>query len=218
MPAYGVTIRLDTATPGIERIRAGLAARAFHPAVGEALKLTAQKHFQDKEANPESHKTAARLGAKPTGLFAQFSRATSWRAGAEGVSVAITHPAIRQRIEGGPIRAVNAKFLTIPANAAAYGKTVGSFGSALKWGWYRKDGELRGYLYLDQDVKETKTRMRKGKAKQVTKTKFKAGVYFWAVRETKPQKPDPTVIPNDAAFFAGLDASIGQWLEEQTNG
>lgn len=218
MTAYGVSIRIDTATASVERIRAALAARTFRPAIGEAAKLTLQTHFRDKEADPDSHKTAARLSAQPTGVYSQFANATAYVLLDTGVGVSITHPAIQQRIRGGEIKPVNKQWLTIPAIGAAYGKSVADFGDVLQWRWYRsKSGELKGMLVLDADVKKTKTVRRKGKEKKIDKVKYRSGVYFWAVKSVN-QAPDPSVLPTDEDLLTGIDAAVGSWLEEQIDG
>jgi len=219
MPAYGVSIKLDTATPGVERIRSALASREFAPAVGEALKLAAMNHFQAKEAAPATHKTANRLGAKPIGVYSEFARATSWKATASGVLITVTHPAIRQRIQGGEIKPTGDKeYLTIPAIGAAYGKRVRDFGYELEMGIFTDGWGRTGLGWgLRDDFKVQKITRRKGELKVTQKTKYRAGVYFWAVRSVN-QGPDNTVIPSDEQFFIGVEKAIGGWLQEQKNG
>ena len=200
MPSYGATITIDTATPFALRIRRALEQGELRAPIGEAGKLVTMRHFRDKEANPETHATAKRLGARPVGLFGQFARATSSRPDSAGAVVSIKHPAIRQRIEGGPIRSLG-KLLTIPANAAAYGRSAGDFGGTLSLLYYKdRSGATKAALGT-----ETKT---KGKPPSRT-------VYFWLVRETKPQAPDPTAIPDAAAYAKGMEDAIGEWLQER---
>lgn len=218
MTSFGVSIKLDTASPAIARIRDGLANRAFRPAIGEAGKLVLMEHFASKEADANAHRTANRLGARPTGLYAGFARATQYSETSTGVALSIKSDAIRQRLQGGAIKPVNGRYLSIPANAAAYGKRISDFGNDLVFGGFTDEqGRTRLGWGLRDDVKVAKTVRRKVKEKQVMKTKYKSGVYFWAVRGVN-QPADPTVLPTKEAMLEGIDAAVGDWLEEQNRG
>jgi hypothetical protein len=203
MISYGVSIKIDTASPFAARIRDALAQRRFRAPIAEAGKLVTMDHFRDKEADPSSHATANRLGAKPVGLFGRFAQATSSGATETGAVVSIKHEAIRQRIEGGQIRMID-KMLTIPANAAAYGKNVADFGGTLSLLFYRQKGTgaLKAFLGTQEKRKKGEKQPRRE-------------VYFWLVRETKPQRPDPTVLPAPQTYFAGIDQHVGDWIDSE---
>jgi len=220
MTSAGVSIKFDSATPFIERVRTGLANRAFRPAIGEAGFKVVYEHFAAKEQ--EASKATQTVYGRPklghVGLYAQFARATNHRVTTTGVAIAVSHQAIRQRLQGGEIKPDNGRYLSIPANAEAYGKRISDFGNTLEFGAFTDEqGRTRLGWGLRDDVKQTKTVRRKGKEKQVEKVKFRAGVYFWAVRKVY-QAPDPSVLPTKEALLAGIDLNVGDWLEEQTRG
>ncbi len=223
MPSYGVTIR-DTATGGVQRLQAALVSRQYAPALGEAGKLVITDHFARKEADPSTHRTAAQLGARPVGLFAQFVRGTNCQDTDTGIVITIENPAIRQRIEGGEIRPVNQKLLTIPANAAAYGKRAREFRLEA---FYFKNPEsgLVGFLHSPQNIIEQRIRKRRSERARVTKGKMyvakvttqRAGIYYWLYSKV-PQDPDSTVLPEDSAFLDGITTALDGYLGDLTNG
>jgi len=218
MPAYGASIKIDTASIFVNRIRNAMNSKTYAPAIGEAGKLVLMNHFAGKESDSSSHATATRLGAKPIGLFSQFARSTSWKASGTGVLISIAHNAIRQRLEGGEIKPVKGKYLSLPAIAGAYGKRIADFGDTLKFGGFSDEqGRIRLGWGLREAVKVKSTFKRKGKDVTRERTKYKPGVYFWAVRKVN-QKADPTVLPGDGAFMTGLTEAVGDWLEEQDRG
>ncbi|NCC53398.1 MAG: hypothetical protein EOM20_19600 [Spartobacteria bacterium] len=201
MTAYGITIR-DTASPAIEALIDGLNDPALKTAVGEAGKLILMEHFEQKNATG-SHKAATRLGAKPTGLYAEFAQATSWQRSGADVLLSIAHPAIAQRYYGGTIKPVNRKYLTIPANSAAYGKRARNLRSQLVFMFRMRNGAPAPVALIHKKYKNQK---------RVPSS----GVYYWLVKSVT-QSADHSVLPTDAKMLDGVQDQLQDWLTAKIN-
>lgn len=77
-----------------------------------------QRHYFEK-----GKKEPNRLGGKRTNFWAEVGRSVATPV-VKGTSIVITvtHPAIRQKVDGGKIEAKKAKYLTIPVHKDAHGK------------------------------------------------------------------------------------------------
>jgi len=90
---------------------------------GNGVKALLQSHYRAK-----NQKEPNRLGGKRQNFWADVARSIRGpvREGRK-VKVEITHVAIRQKIEGGTIRAKRHKHLAIPLHPESYGKFVRPF-------------------------------------------------------------------------------------------
>lgn len=117
-----VTITRDDFSPALKAQLEQLQPRAIAKEVGEALVKTTQTHLRANGRN--------KRGWPSTNFWSRAARATSWAATDEGTIISINQIGVRQRFYGGVIRAVTAKFLTIPIARQAYGKTASDFPGA----------------------------------------------------------------------------------------
>jgi len=76
--------------------------------------------------NLNRHDTANRLGAKPQQVFADAADSVESSVGNAFASVSISHPVIGRAFHDRDIKPKK-KYLTIPVNAAAYGRRAGEF-------------------------------------------------------------------------------------------
>lgn len=177
----------DRATPLLLRVRGAVQGGRLANAMGRGASNEVQGHLFRLNAERPN-----RLGGRRTNFYAQAARSTHYTAEPGAITVSVSHVGIRQRFEGGRIRPVTKKYLTIPATAEAHGKRAGEFPdlqfailggrpclvrarqTRLKLGGRRKDGSraIRGVL-------------------STTGTE----VLYWLVREVN-QKPDPSVLPS----------------------
>ncbi len=109
----------DTAGPALANLRSALTPQRMAAAVGPACAKLTQQHLLDLGTNKKGWPT--------TNFYARAAKATNWAAAPEGVVVSINQIGVRQRYQGGPIRPVNAKYLTIPIDPEAYGKVASDF-------------------------------------------------------------------------------------------
>jgi hypothetical protein len=117
-----VLITRDDFTPALKAQLEALQPRAIAKEVGEALVTTTQKHLRANGTN--------KRGWRTTNFWSRAARSTSWTATDEGTVISINQIGVRQRFFGGRIAPVNAKALTIPISASAYGKTSKDFPDA----------------------------------------------------------------------------------------
>lgn len=118
--AISITVE-DGFTPRMGQLIAGLGNRTgLHEAVGrEALGLT-RNHLIHLAAT--RHATAQRLGASPTGHWAQAAEKTTESHDASAATITIRQPGIGRAAHDVTIRPkAGKKFLTIPLAAEAYG-------------------------------------------------------------------------------------------------
>lgn len=112
----------DSATPAVKRMLESIGGPNINKRVGEAGADLIRGHLEGlNSAKPN------KLGGKRTNFWAQCARSTSFVLVPEGALVSINQIGFRQRLEGGTISPRNAKFLTIPAIAEAYGKRAREF-------------------------------------------------------------------------------------------
>lgn len=123
----------DEVSASLDRLKERLEGVAS--VVGESAQLVLTNHLAAKEASGSSHKTASKLGAEPSGLYADMARAISHSIGTDQVTLSINHVAAAQRYYGGTITPKKRKYLTIPVSASAYGKGLGAgdFTGNLLW-------------------------------------------------------------------------------------
>jgi hypothetical protein len=115
---------IDGATPSIRALMASLTPRRLNAAVGPAAtKLTQNKLL----SNPPNKR-----GWPTTNFWPRAAKATNWAETPAGPVISINMIGMRQRFHGGEIKPVNAKALTIPVAAEAYGKTAADFAGQLK--------------------------------------------------------------------------------------
>lgn len=211
MPAYGVTIR-DTATPFVRALERQTGSAG--PVVGRAAAETTREHFRRKNLDPASHRSASALSAQPSGLFNQFRNATSFEATLTSASVVVRHAAIRQRIEGGTIEpGPGKKFLTIPAQAIAYGRRAGEFPQLVfAWASHIQNRRSGFALVAPSAINKEVGRARRDGTRR-TKEVAPSGVYFWLVRRVR-QPADPTVIPDEQQMQAGVQALLDGYFPD----
>ncbi len=210
MPSYGVTFK-EPPSPRLRKLIASLDAKDYRDPIGVAAVKALKEHFAARNANPAAHRSAFSLGAQPSDLYMKFADATSFTPTESGVEATISHPAVRQRLQGGTIRPVNVRHLTIPANSNAYGRRAGTVGVALKF-MFAFD-EARGcwrpaLVAPDAVTKPTGAPRKDGSRRQ--RTIRPAGIYFWLVKSVT-QQPDAEVLPNRDALLNSIVDALKSW-------
>jgi hypothetical protein len=170
----------------VEKLGGAISGDDVRMVMGDAVRNVLRDHFTALAHDAEHHKTARGFGVSPTGVYEE-ARAQTQEPQLEsgGVSVSINQVAIAQRLFGGDIEPVNAKFLAIPARSEAYGKRPREFEN------------LRFILFPSG----AGALVEKGGGK---KANLEGLVYFWLVKHVH-QEPDPSVLPEESAM---LDAAM----------
>lgn len=189
-----VTIQvIDRATPELE----ALTKRASNPIpglliAGRAVSNLLRAHYRTKHTTEPN-----KLGGERQNFWLQVARSVNAPrpSGNDQVTVAISHPAIRQKIEGGTITAKRAKFLTIPVDPRAYGRRA----SVL-------EQELGVHLFLRARGDRAYLAARTGEG---SKAPIRV---FYALKKSVTQAPDPTALPPQADMENTVTKYFGEWL------
>src|SRR5574341_195301 len=162
-----------------------LGEEKVRPLIGRAVTNRVQSHFYSLNSA-----RANKLGGKRTNFYSSAAKSTQFQTTSDGVTVSINKQGIRQRLQGGVIRPKNAKYLTIPAIAEAYGRRAREF-SNLEFGFAKDEsGDLRPALVEAQAT--LLKRNRKGRLKSGGEVGGKA--FYWLGRSAD-KDPDPSVLP-----------------------
>jgi hypothetical protein len=164
---------LDAAIRKADELGDLLQSHELRMTAGRAAQQVIMLHLQKLAADAAHHQTAASLGADRTGFYEEASKGVhDPEPEADGVSISIEHEGLAQRYFGGTIEARAGSFLTIPAQAAAYGHRAREFSN------------LRLIMFPS------------GLAALVDKDEpgDEGSVYYWLVRSVT-QQADPTVLP-----------------------
>lgn len=183
----------ESATPAVAAVADALADRTpLHEAMAPVLENTVRDHLIAIE--PVMHKTAQRLGAKPTGYLARRARQIESSADASAAIVTIGGSVEIFARVAGPVlvRPQVARHLTIPATSLAYG---------------RRAREITGlrFVRFANGTKALAAIEGKGKERKLT-------VHYWLQEQvTLPQERN--LLPSDSAMIAAMELGAVQYLE-----
>jgi hypothetical protein len=207
----------DTAGPAVQRLASALRRQSYRPAVGRAGIRALIDHFAAKNLSFDSHRTANELGARPTQLYADFAKATSYSHTSTGVTISINHVAARQRYHGGDIRPVNVKALAIPAAERAYGRSPREFDNLFVMVFKRGGAALAERESTDISIISDRRKGREGQ-KRVKKGRERGGgILFWLVKHVT-QQGDETVLPKEEELIQAVTDALSGWLKTVTKG
>lgn len=185
----------DQATPALRRLRGVISDGSLTAAMGRGAANRIRSHLVDLNASRPN-----RLGGRRTNFWNQAAQSTHQDSVPGEITVSISKQGFRQRYEGGRIRAVNAKLLTIPATAEAHGRRASEFPDL-------HFAILGGRLAL---IRNRQTRLRRvgGRRPGFRAASSTTGleVLFWLKKEVN-QRPDPSVLPTDDQIVAAAIAA-----------
>jgi hypothetical protein len=192
----------DRCSPMLRRIMNGLSEGALGKLFGTAGVDFLRAHFfkLDQE-RPNA------MGGKRTHFYGRVARSCTYEVTLTGsvmLSAGEGTLGLAQRIHGGEIHPVNAKWLTTPARKEAYGKRAREF-SNLRLAFF---GRGKMALVEAESVDITFGRKRKAGSRKVTPGQERGGAVMFWLRKSVTQQPDPSVAPNlraleDACLLAG---------------
>ena len=168
-----VTLKLtqDSLTPDLRRlIREAESNGPLARVMGRAVANTLRKHFRERNRTPNA------LGGARTNFWSRVAESVQapHQAGSK-IVVAVSHPAIAQKVFGGTITPKKVKHLAIPVDARAHGKSPRVF-PLLQFAMTRGGTKLLG--------------VREG-------GRF---VAYYLLKPSVSQAPDPKALPTDAAM------------------
>lgn len=124
MSGVSIQVSSDTMTPHLRMLLRETSARGMAGTVlGRAVANELKKHFRGKNTKPNA------LGGSRTNFWSRVAEAVqNPKVAGDEIHVAISHPAISQKVYGGVIRPTKAKRLAIPIHASAHGRSPRVFG------------------------------------------------------------------------------------------
>jgi hypothetical protein len=204
--AYHIDVQ-DLATPGLQRVRGGLAPAQLNPVVGRAAANATKEHFI--ALNRERPNA---LGGTRTNYYLGAARGTSYRVVEDGVIISIAQVGIAQRYYGGTIRRRLAKFLTIPARAEAHGKRASEFPDLIVL-WRRRGGLREPYALARAVSTQIGFRRSADGSRTISNRGVQGGeIIFWLKREVT-QSPDPSVAPAPDKIYGAVISNVTAHVE-----
>ena len=166
--------------------------RACHHAMAYALLVLCRKHLARAAAS--RHKTAARLGAAPTGHLGEAARTMLIQADADHGAVEVRSPGFARALGPLTVRARRAKALTIPLDRVAHGRRAAEL-KRMGWSLFRAPGPaLRGIL------------LGKGPSGEVRA--------LYALRPSVTLPHDPGLLPKHEALAQTAKAALAKRLQD----
>ncbi len=192
MSGVGVVITRDDLSPLLQRVKDAAQIAGLSLVAARAIGILVKDHLV--ALNAQRH----RFGRN---YYARAARSVTAK-GAGGLAlVSVTQIGIRQRLYGGTIVPKNGgRFLTIPANPAAYGMRAREFSDLKVARVVNPDGRLQWALVrrASQAISFARRKQKDGSVKVTVRPgELRAGgeVMFWLVRKVT-QRADPTVMPS----------------------
>ncbi|MCE0484233.1 MAG: hypothetical protein LV479_08355 [Methylacidiphilales bacterium] len=201
----------ENATPVIRGVARSVNSRGAAQAVGIGMRRVVRTYLRDLDQYRPTKHAADLPGSQSTHYYEQAAESiTAPEVAGNRVTISITQVGFRQRLLGGQINPVNAKFLTIPGMAATYGTRAGEF-QGLKFAYAQDvNGNLHPALVTEEAFQLRGTvRNRRGMG---PKPAFQAGsVAYWLYRSVN-QNPDPGVLPGEDYITAGAVEGLRSYL------
>jgi hypothetical protein len=194
----GVDIRNDVsaALKSLQKL-----PQAINPAIGEAVVLLFQNHFLGLPPNANSWPSK--------GFWAGAARSTNYNLLADGVNINVNQQGVRQRLQGGEIKAKSGGWLTIPARQEAYGRRAREFHN-LVFQLIRSD--LAALVESEsQDV--SFGRKRKDGSRRVTPGEERGGGVFYWLKKSVQQDKNEGVIPTEDEVRATCNITVAGIVE-----
>jgi hypothetical protein len=183
-----VTIR-DDATARLRRLDRMHAD--IRPAIGAGVANFIKDWLFKLDSKPN------KSGFPSQHFYSGAAKATTWRANAAAITVSVNKQGFRQRYQGGTIRPVNAKLLTIPARAEAAGHRAREFGNLKVQFGRRRNGSVGPVALVAGDGGATRKKFRgrdDTSEERPVKGADEGVVMYWLVPEVT-QAGDESILP-----------------------
>lgn len=161
-------------SPGLSRV------------AGEAAAQAVRDHFVKLDSSRPNA-----LGGRRTHFWGKAARSVTSSPTKDGAEVTVSHTGVRQRLYGGTIRAVNAKYLTVPARAEAHGRRARSFKN------------LKFVPFASGSRALVVTGGKRSK---------RAGLVMYWLVPSVTQAADPSVLPSEAQLQEAVSAAASEYL------
>lgn len=200
-----VTVTRDTATPTLREIIARCQPSRLGVIMGRAGANVIKRRL---DALPSNKK-----GWPTTNFWRDASRQTTSRPLSDGAVIAIAKQGFRQRVNGGVIKPVNAKALTIPVSPVSYGHVAADFPRLFllktpKGAYLAQRDEAPA----GKENKADRTKRRKGMGGNWKRRQTGRLNILFKLSSGVNQQPTPNALPADDVFTAALTAELDNAL------
>ena len=191
----------ETVSPRLRMVEDQIKPQRLAMVAGRAIAGKVREHLFTLDRS-----RANRLGGTRTHFYGQAARSVQQpRPVGGGAVVSINHVGIRQRLEGGVIRPVRSRWLTIPAVSEAHGKRA---------------REFRNLEFTITDhgpaLVETQASLVKfGKKGAKSLGEVGGRVVYWLRKKVK-QRPDPSVLPSRSEMQSAAMIATSTFIERAT--
>jgi hypothetical protein len=202
--ALSIHLDLREVTRGLEALQMAFRRGGYKQDIGGRVQRQIQDHLRGLESSRPN-----RLGGRRTHFWAKAAQATFFEVQDDGVVVSINQQGMRQRFEGGTLKPVHKKWLTIPIRAEAHGRRAGEFNDL------RFVQLSRGTAMLVQaDQTQVRFRKRKGGIR-VQKGEEVGGLALFLLKKSVTQRPDPSVLPTEQQILDESRLATRLWIDRQ---
>lgn len=174
------------APAGVRTRAAALKGARLNTQIGRGVAELFKEHFFELDRERPNA-----LGGQRSHFYGDAAKATSSSGDESGATVTVATQGIRQRLLGGTIRAVNGKYLTIPARAEAYGKRAREFKDL-------RFVKLRGDRAMLVQADSQTVHFGRRKDGAATPGSVKGGLVMYWLVPSVTQGPDRSVIPSES--------------------
>lgn len=156
---------------------------------------------------------ANKLGGKRTNFWVKAARSAHMEPKPHGADVSINHLGFRLQYQGGTVRPVKKRYLTIPAVPEAHAKAAGEF-SDLEFAYVPRNGRMAPALVEARQTKIKISKGKKGASVKPIESSLGTKVIFWLARKvTIPA--NPAVLPTEAALAAAGTTAVTSFYERE---
>lgn len=182
--------------------------RPLNAAIGKRGEVELREHFLERNQEPN------KKGWPAQDFWNRIRKSTSLASVDEaGATIAIADPAITQKIHGGDIKPKEGKYLTLPAIAAAAGRSARTFTNLeplIRW----IKGARRAIALVEKKATQVSFGDKRKDGSRATKRGEEVGgkVFYWLVEKVR-QKKDPKALPDRSKMERALREEAGFFLE-----
>lgn len=158
-------------------------ARGLHAVLGRRAEIELRDHFVERNDEPNKN------GWPKQGFWNDIAKATAFHDATEDRAlVIISDPRFNQKFYGGPIKPIEAKYLALPAIAAAYGESP-----------------------LQHELTPVMRRV-SGQARAVALADKSGTIWYWLVKSVT-QEADEEALPDEEKFVSALREEAQDFVE-----
>ncbi len=195
-----LAIQIDVRTGegfDLRGLEAALAPERISTVGGRAAVGVSRKHLLGLNRSRPN-----RLGGRRSNFYQHAGNSINTTTAGDTFTISFGSVGLAQRYFGGTIRAKNAKYLTIPARAEAYGKRASEFND-LQFVVFES-----GPALVRRSQSTIKFRKGKDGSRRAVRSGDAAGeVMFW-LRRSVDQAPDPSVLPTEQEYGDAVEKAV----------